>query len=267
MSNFGKFVSFDAAVSLEKAETFGLNNKNREYNHSHLNKIKREMVACLDVMPPLTVNVVTNHIVDGQHRHKGFIDLRKAGLLPVNSTIKVMYVSIPEDKEYEAIVRANNNSKGWTLENYVASNITKGIVSYVNLDSWCKTHTLASDESGKPKYRYGSAIIKGQRVNNDLKHGTLTISNEELERADAVHNELLKIMEILDMPKKGLEIEALAISWIEVRDQHDFNTWVKSIKSKKSDILKMPKKNSKQWIAIFAYVHLDIEHKMKKENK
>ena len=267
MSNFGKFVSFDAEVSLEKAESFGLNNKNREYNHSHLNKIKREMVACLDVMPPLTVNVVTNHIVDGQHRHKGFIDLRKAGLLPVNSTIKVMYVSIPEDKEYEAIVRANNNSKGWTLENYVASNITKGIVSYVKLDEFSKTHSLTSDECGVPKYRYAAAIIKGKQLTTDLKNGTFYVSDDELKRAEIVHDELLKIMEILDLRKKGFKIEAMAISWIDMREQHDFETWAKSIKSKKQDILKMSKDNVAHWKAIFAYAHLDIERKMMKTKK
>ena len=111
MNTFGEYVNFDAAVSLEKAQSFGLNNKNRAYNLSHLAKIKREMLACLEIMPPVTVNVVTNNIVDGQHRHKAFVDLSQDGLLPNNSTLKAMYVSIPADKEYEAIVRANNNSK------------------------------------------------------------------------------------------------------------------------------------------------------------
>lgn len=263
MSNFGKFVSFDAEVSLEKAETFGLNNKNREYNHSHLNKIKREMVACLDVMPPLTVNVVTNHIVDGQHRHKGFVDLRKAGLLPVNSTIKVMYVSIPEDKEYEAIVRANNNSKSWTLDNYVASNIAKGIVSYTKLDEFSKTHSLTC-EKGKSKYRYASAIITGRCSTNDLRNGTFTFTDEELKRAEQVHDELNDIVELFNMRGRGMWIEAMAISWIEVRNEHDFDTWKKAFKSKKADFMKMPKDNVKHWKAIFAYAHLDISMKAKK---
>ena len=97
-----------------------------------------------------------------------------------------------------------------------------------------------------------------------MRNGTFTFTDEDLKRAEQVHDELNDIVELFNMRGRGMWIEAMAISWIEVRDQHDFNTWVKSIKSKKNDILKMPKKNSKQWKAIFAYAHLDIDSKMLK---
>lgn len=262
MNTFGEYVNFDSAVSLEKAQSFGLNNKNRAYNLSHLAKIKREMLACLDIMPPVTVNVVTNNIVDGQHRHKAFVDLSQDGLLPKNSTLKAMYVSIPADKEYEAIVRANNNSKNWTLENYVASNIAKGIVSYIKLDEWSKTHSL-TNENGKPKYRYGSAIITGKCSTNELRNGTFTFTDDDLLRAEEVHDELTTIVELFNLRGRGMWIEAMAISWIEVRGQHDFETWKKIFKSKRSDFLKMPTDNTRQWKAIFAYAHLEIAMKGK----
>ena len=60
------------------------------------------------------------------------------------------------------------------------------------------------------------------------------------------------------------EREYMAISWIEVRNEHDFDTWKKAFKSKKADFMKMPKDNVKHWKAIFAYAHLDISMKAKK---
>jgi hypothetical protein len=53
----------------------------------------------------------------------------------------------------------------------------------------------------------------------------------------------------------------LATSWIAVREQHDFRTWMKEFKSKKSTFLKMPKDNSKDWDNIFAQAHLGIDKK------
>lgn len=258
-----KFVNFDSAVSLEKAKTFSLNSKNRVCNPCHLEKIKREMMDSLNVMPPITVNIVTNNIIDGQHRHNAFVKLREEGTLPETSTLKVMYVEISAEDELKAIVKANNNSKGWTLDDFVASYIVSGIVSYVKLDKWCKEHALSS-ENGKSKIRYGSAILTGRRASNDLKNGTFTFTDEELKRAEQVHDELNDIVELFNMRGRGMWIEAMAISWIEVRNEHDFDTWKKAFKSKKADFMKMPKDNVKHWKAIFAYAHLDISMKAKK---
>ena len=255
-----KFVNFDSAVSLEKAKTFSLNSKNRVCNPCHFEKIKREMIDSLNVMPPITVNVVTNNIIDGQHRHKAFVKLREEGILPENSTLKVMYVEISAEDELKAIVKANNNSKGWTLDDFVASYIVSGIVSYVKLDKWCKEHALSS-ENGKSKIRYGSAILTGRRASNDLKNGTFTFTDEEMQRAENVHSEMQEIIEVFGMKGRGVWIESLAVSWIAVREQHNFRTWMKEFKSKKSMFLRMPKDNSKDWDNIFAQAHLGIDKK------
>lgn len=257
----GKFIGYES-VSYERATTFTLNKQNRAYNPAHLEKVKRETLDSLDVMPPITVNVVTNNIIDGQHRHKSFIDLSKSGSLPKNSELKVMWVSIPKEKELEAIVKANTNSKNWTLDNYIASHINSGNEFYVKLDEWCKAHALSS-ESGKSKIRYGAAMISGRRNSPDLKRGTFTFTEQDIQRAEEVHTELLGIVEMFGMKGRGMWIEALTISWIAVREQHDFETWMKAFKSKRSEFLKMPKDNSKDWNNIFAQAHLAIDMKNK----
>lgn len=256
-----KFIGFES-VSFGVASNFSMNKQNRACNPRHLDTMKKQMLHSLDIMPAITVNIRTNHIIDGQHRHKAFMYLMQNELLPANSTIKVMWVDIPYDEEIDAIISANTNSKNWTLDNYISSYIEAGLVSYVKLDEWCKTHTLAC-ENGKTKIRYGAAIITGRRVSKELKTGSFTFTEDELKRAEVVHTEMCEILKMLDMKKRGMLIESLATSWINVRDQHDFATWMKEFKSKKAFFQRLPKDNSKDWDAIFAQAHLSIDTKSK----
>ncbi len=258
-TTMGKFIKFDF-VSYEQSLQFGINQENRAYNQSHLEKIKRQIRKSFDTMPPITINTITNHIVDGQHRLKAYQELYKAGELPMNANIKVMFVEIPFDEEKQEIINANTNSKNWSMDDYITSFAKGGIVSFVKLDNWCKTHSLTS-EKGKSKFRYGAAIITGRRCEAELKKGTFTFTEEQIQRAEDVHTELLEIVELLEMKGRGMWIESLATSWVAVRTQHKFRTWMKELQRRKQRFLKMPKDNSRDWDAIFAAAHLEIDMK------
>jgi hypothetical protein len=257
-----KFVKF-AEVSFEESLTFGLHPENRTLNPQHLDKIKKQMIKSFDIIPAVTINVRTLHYIDGQHRGMSYTNLYQLGLLPQNAKLKVMFVDIPVEEEKQAIIDANTNSKNWTLENYITSHIKAGLVSYVSLEKWALQHTLTS-ENGKSKFRYASAIVKGRRCTNEMKNGDFTFTEEELLRAEKVHAEMLEIVELLELKGRGLWIESLAVSWINVREQHDFRVWMKEFKSNKQTILKMPKDNSSDWNNIFAQAHLHIDTKNKK---
>lgn len=254
-----KFIKFEL-VSYDDTKSFGNNQENRAYNHAHLEKIKKQCLTSMEAMPPITVNLITNHIIDGQHRLKAYQSLIADGLLDNNTKIKVMYIEVPVDEEKQTIIDANTNSKNWSLDDYIASYAKAGIQSYVKLDEWCKMHPLAS-ENGKSKFRYGAAIITGKRCSQDLKGGEFSFSEDDYNRAEDIHAEMLEIVELFNLKGKGNWIESLATSWVSVREQHEFRTWMKELKSKKSKFLKLPKDNSKDWDNIFAQAHLAIDKK------
>ena len=254
----GKFITFNI-VSYDDTLKFGKNQENRAYNHAHLEKIKKQCISSMDTMPPITINVVTNHVIDGQHRLKAYQDLIKEGTIDPETRIKIMLVEIPVEDEKQAIIDANTNSKNWSLDDYIASYVKAGIVSYERLNEWCKTHPLAC-EGGKSKFRYGAAIIKGKRC-QELKTGEFSFTEDEIKRADEVHAEMLEIVELFDLKGKGQWIESLATSWVAVRNQHDFHSWMKELKAKKQRFLKLPKDNSKDWDSIFGQAHLAIDKK------
>lgn len=101
-----KFIDF-GFVYYDESLKFGTNQENRAYSHAHLDKIKKQCINSLDTMPPITINVLTNHIIDGQHRLKAFQTLVENKEIDVDAKIKVMLVEIPIMDEKQAIIDAN----------------------------------------------------------------------------------------------------------------------------------------------------------------
>lgn len=248
-----------ADVTLEKAKTFTLNKKNRKVERRHLLRIKREMQDVLWSMSPIIVNVVTGNIIDGQHRHRAFIELMEDGLVPKDYLLGVMYVSMSEEAELEEIERINNNNKQWSVATFVNKHIDEE--SYNRLVEFGKSHLLTCDKNGV-KLRYTSSMVKGVCCTDLLKSGLFKASDEEFERAEHVHYEMLNLIEALDKPKKGPYLESMAMTWIKFRERYDFATWMEEFNST-DKYKKMPSNNKKQWEELFAVAHSSIEMKNK----
>ena len=254
-----RFIKFKF-VTYRESLRFGFNQQNRAINHSHLAKIQKQCMESFDIMPPIIVNMLTGNLIDGQHRTKAYQLLVENGQLPKETKLKVMFVEIPIEEEKEAIINANCNVKTWTLDDYISSYAKAGIESYVALDEWCKAHSLSCD-NGKSKFRYGAAIITGKRSASELKAGNFNFTDDQLEKADNVHAEMVEIVDMFGIKGKGPWLESLATSWTAVREQHDFRTWMRELKAKKRRFMNAPKDNSGDWDNIFAQVHLAIDKK------
>ena len=247
------------SLNREQLELFNQNSENRLINHGHKSRIKKQMEESLDYFSPITVNKRTNNIIDGQHRWTAFIELVDEGKLPADSTLDVKYIDVPEEKEKEAIVNANVNSKNWSLDDYIFS-FSKKNENYEKLIEWCANHMLCNDGK-KYKYRYGAAMLSGRGCSKELKDGTFTLTQENLDMGEQVHDELVDILEILGKKMSNPFMEALAVSWIGVRHLYPYNVWRKEIKAKKNMLIKKPSENQKEWNDIFALILRAIEIK------
>lgn len=273
MNYNNNFIGFKLAKYNETNDLFkdGRNEENRLYNQNHLKSLKSQWITSACLIPPITVNVVTNHIIDGQHRLKSFREVIEDNMIDKETTIKIMYVSIPKEFEKQAIIDANTHSKNWTLDDYIHSYVKAGISSYVKLEEWCDKHILCymcnkkknGVEDKKYKYRYASAILTGKGCESDLKSASFYFDNQQMCVADEVHAEMLEIINLLGKKEIGPWIESLAISWHSRRDLHPFNAWIKEMKSKKKTISKMQTTNTKEWNLLFDTIHTAID--LKKE--
>lgn len=248
-------------VKYETSKNFGTNIQNRTYNEVHITEMKRQCLKSkMEAIPPISVNTITNNVIDGQHRLKAYQELVEEGKLSPKAKLKVMYLDIPVNEETQAIIDANTHSKNWTQMDYAHSFIRAGVDGIVKLNKWCLEHPITSSK-GKPKYRYGVAMIKGTTSTDSVKRGTFTCTDNELERADKIHNEIVKINTILDLKNSGNHVPYLATAWFRVRERHPFNEWVKVFKAKKQRFLKLPKENMTDWLAILSEANLAIESK------
>lgn len=262
-----KYVSFDyeglKSLTDESRNVIG----NRMIDESHINLFTRYSEQKLRNMPPLTVNERTGRLIDGQHRVRALIKMIDKGILPKNYRYDVMLIDISEEEERSEIINANINSKGWSQMNYikfymedVCGDISN---SYTMLDDWCRRHKLTASKSEKiaPKFRYGAAIIKGMGCSSILKNGLFNVTQEELDEADKIHNEIVEILEAMDRVRIGHWIEYMAVSWHNARRNTDFKKFIKTLKNESilNDVKGKPSISRRDWDYIFAYVKCQIK--------
>ena len=239
---------------------------NRMIDESHINLFTKYSEQKLRNMPPLTVNERTGRLIDGQHRVRAIIKLIEQGKLPKNYRYDVMLINISEEEERSEIINANINSKGWSQINYIKfymEDVCDDISnSYTMLDEWCRRHKLTAPKSEKisPKFRYGAAIIKGMGCTIILKNGLFNVTQEELDEADKIHNELCDILEAMDRVRIGYWLENMAISWFNARRNTDFKKFMKTLKNESilCSVKGRPSNTRRDWDYIFAYVKSQI---------
>lgn len=271
-TNFEKAVIYTATY--EQVKELGKNHQNRMINHGHVNQIKKAIEAGdFPYMPPITVNEVTKNIIDGQHRAAAFIQSVKSGILPENSKLEIKLVSIPQEKEIEAICNANVNSKNWSVDDFIDS-FTRGdnprAMHYSKLQEFCDNHTLLHKEhtskiTGDPQnfkrnYRYAVAMLKGKDGKKMLKNGMLELNDVDIALGHMIHNEVESILEILNI-KNGPITESFAIVWYDYRNKLSFSTWKKLFKKyKKKFNIEINKKNGMDLESLIKIMLYDNEH-------
>jgi hypothetical protein len=239
---------------------------NRVIDRLHVSKLMENMENYLDVFPPITVNTVTKHIIDGQHRRAAFVQLIREGRLPKDSTMEVKYVTISPEEEIEATIAANINSKSWTLNTYMDCFATHNN-EYAELRDWCKNHPLMFENKlskgskttkGGYRYRFAGAILKGYGCQKELTSGKFTVTDEEYSIGEVVYSELERIFKLIDSVGKPSALEYVAIQWRKVRKAHPIEDWYAMFKKKRLTIQRMPKDSGKDWETVFNKISTEI---------
>lgn len=250
-------------VTLAEASMFKMHPRNRAIDRKHLQKIKKQMRDSFDTMPPITVNINTLHIIDGQHRLKAFMDLCDEGVFEPGTLLAVMLVDIPVENELNAIIEAQVNTKSWAPSDYIHSYIKDGNVNYIKLDDWAKNHSLTANtvDPTKPKYRYAAIMMKGSTLRKELPNGTFTVTDKELENANVVHNEIVKLVQLFKLPMSGQWMEQMILSWFKNRGLHSFKDWTGYIRTHTGGLRKYPKATVSDWDSLFAKIHSELDLK------
>ena len=263
--------------SFERVKDLGLNQDNRKINENHVAKIKKGFAENLEYLSPIIVNIKTNHIVDGQHRHKAFIELCNSGTLDKDkATLPIRIINVDEDTEKQLIIDMNTKSKNWQQKDFVEC-YSKTDNQYQRLVDWSKEHSITSSmgrdmqEDERPlSFRYAAAIITGRNCSTLIKEGRFAATDEQWENADEMFSDITSIIDHKELELKGAYIESLAIAWhknkekIE-KDFDDLDDFFHMLAH--SDFADMPTSTRKNWEAIFDKASLLYMRNMREQEK
>lgn len=254
-----KFIK-EEQLTANEVKNFNFKKGNRPVEEVALKKIIKEIynpeTHTWDQLKPIEVNILTNNIIDGQHRLKGFLSKVEDGSLAPDTTIGVHFIEIPEEDELDYI-DIYNQGKHWNLGNHVNKQIVSGNENSKKLEVFCLEHELCHTKKSSGKvvchYRAGAAIVTGSRKEVNLKDGTFVFPEENRLVAEVVHTELMEILSIFPTWTKGkANVEAMAKAWYEVRDRYDFKDWKKAIKKNHRGPMTMSSTAANSWKQYFA---------------
>lgn len=247
-------------MSYVEVFNFNFNENNRDINSGNVKKLKDEYKKHGKFEYPIIVNECTGHVLDGQHRLAAFRTLVSSSDVADTSRIEVKFVNIPAGNEVEYIRNINQQSKHWTGNDFIASEIAMNNPHYISLKNFCASNDLLYGTNGKKteyKYNFGAAFITGGRTSG-LNNGKFQFTKEEYAEAAPRYKEIKSILEIIfGSANNVLRLDNIVSAWENFRYDKKISLpeWYSYFKKYKKTIRSMAHYSRKDWESIFNYVY------------
>lgn len=207
----------------EEVEKFKTHPYNREPDPKHIREIKKAMLKDLENFQAIQVNTVTMHCLDGEHRKLAALGLWEEGKLPEDARLKVEFLTMPEEDEYEFIVNTNTGQKPWNLNTHCESETKMGNENYIRMKELGERHsTITKYGNGTLKWRCLLGATKGSTSAEQLKKRTFKCTEEEIAFGDIVLEEVRVIVEKLGIRRDGQHMERIIASWSANRRDEEY---------------------------------------------
>lgn len=230
-------------VAVKDLNKYNLHPCNRSVDKPHVNEIKRDILkyGIETFVHALIVSILTNILIDGQHRAQALYELYCEGKISGDLKVKVeLYEMTPEEELRE--IRKLQKAKQWGLGDNIMSLISEGNENVIAMHKWGLEHELTQSNKGKTKIKLRAtyAFLKPSVDNNAMREGSFTITDEDIKDADRTHYEIKNILDALDIPSISDKSYMLITAWKKRRDKHShsFAEWKSILKRYKATIKK-----------------------------
>lgn len=193
----------------------------RDTIQKHVNEIYTDIKnGDADYMAEIVVNINTWQIVDGQNRYTAILKAWRDG---IDYDLEVRFRDIDPDKQTDVVKKINTTMYNWKKKDFVKMNIENGNESVERLITFCKTHDMCHgkfNKNGECKTndRYGMSFLVGGNITQELlKDCTATISEEDVEFANEIHPEVMKIYKLCGYTTTAGWFETLIQGWYQFR--------------------------------------------------
>ena len=202
-------------------DKFGLYKANRPLNKRHIKEIKEEFDNGQyhgKYVAPIRVNINNLNITDGQHRKVAFVESDSN-----EAYLRVIFEDFPtnESDAMDVVVDINSSTNNWGINAYENRLKADGNKAILNIEEFGKSHKLTQkvNRSGEvvgyfPRYVY--AIVLGRNATKEVKDGSITVTNKDLEFGEKIYDELEKLVNALGY-EMNTWFESFAAAWYNVR--------------------------------------------------
>lgn len=242
-------------LKVNELAQFKPHEQNRIADKKHINELKDSILNC-PIIPHIIVNPNTNTMIDGVHKTQAALELIEEGLLEKDFGFFVQYVPMKKEEEIFWIIELNNNTKGWTTDDYVHSYIPVSN-SYALLEKFCKEHEICHN-SKKNIYRYGASMMLGKNSYSCLKKGTFNITEEDYKFGQIFHNEIMSLMVVLGKELNGDFYAYISTPWKKVRERYTLSQWLKGAKRVKKRVNELSCRTKTDWATIFDVISSNV---------
>lgn len=207
-------------LTKEDCENLGIHiNGVRLTDEKHINEIAAPIINSNPFISCIEVDINTMGIADGQHRFEAY---KKAWELGYIGTIEVRFLDIPSDVYNDVVRDKNIHSKNWTIKDYKRAARKNGNPAMVKIDEFCMSHDLLhgkikKDGTAPIKDRYAMAFLKGANVTNEIKNGTLKITKDDIDYAEEIYAEVVRLLAELQFKSTAAWFESFVQAWYDIR--------------------------------------------------
>ena len=223
-------VDYNRIYCFRNDPKFGFFKANRDFSKKHIKDIDKAIengTYKAKYIAPIRVDINTLKVIDGQHRYEAF---KKAWKNGSDEIMRVYFEDLPEDEKekLDVVVNINSNTINWSINAYQKRLREEGNKYILNIEEFGKTHALCQKVNRKgevtgfyPRYVY--AIVMGRNISNDIKNGTISITDSDIEFGEKMHSELDKLVDALDYEINSW-FESFAFAWYNIRKNDKANS-------------------------------------------
>lgn len=241
------------------------NNRGGNSMDKHVREIRDAIIreGGMDKFPPITVDINTNVIADGNCRFTAAMEIKESGALD-ELYIRVIFEDIEQSEFDTRVIELNMGQQSWKLNDFIYNYSLRGKESFSKLIKFCDRNESLHDKNGKINPRYAASALNVPA--SKLKDINLVITDEDVERGNEVVYEANEIRKKFSSDLKangGGWYEPFLRAWSEYRDKlgtvtfKDFLREVnQSVKYRKREVNVPYGSNKKQdWNMFFRAVH------------
>ena len=223
-------VDYNRIYCFRNDPNFGFFKANRDLNKKHIKDIENAIengTYKAKYIAPIRIDINTLKVIDGQHRYEAF---KKAWKNGSDEIMRVIFEDLPEDEKekLDVVIDINSSNSNWSINAYQKRLREEGNKHILNIEEFGKTHARCQKKNSKgevigfyPRYVY--AIIMGRNISNEVKNGTIRVTDSDIEFGEKMHYELDRLVSALGY-KINSWFESFAFAWYNIRKNDKANS-------------------------------------------